>query len=264
MQNRYNAAVTDNLAKPRRPWVRIARTAAITLASSIFVILLLFYLLQNKLLFYPERHLPQPPRSQVPEVEVVTFNAADGVKLVSWWLPPKPGRPTIVFFQGNAGNLAHRSDRLFDCKEHGWGLLLLGYRGYGDSGGSPDEPGLYLDARAALAWLRSRPDVEGKKIVYQAESLGCAVALELAVAEPPACVVLEAPFSTLKAIAAVVAHGTRDEIVPFKQGKAVFDAAPGPKKLYELNSRHNDIAETGSKELRAAVAEFIEGAVKGR
>ena len=286
-------AVPDAPAKKPRLLIRILRTAAITLAVSVVTILLLFYFLQNKLLYYPDRGLPPPPKVQLPAVERVEFSSSDGVKLVSWWLPPQPGRPTVLFFQGNAGNIADRSDRLFDCADHGWGLLLLGYRGYGDSAGTPDEPGINLDARAALEWLRKRPDVEGKKIVYYGESLGCGFASELAVAEPPACLVLEAPFKNLKAIAAVhypwlptsilvkgrldnlanvaklkcplwVTHGTRDEIIPFGHGKAVFDAAPEPKKFYELRSRHNDISETGGKPYRAAVAEFIEAAVKGR
>jgi len=285
--------VTDVPVKKPRLWTRLVRTAAITLAVSVFTILLLFYFLQNKLLYYPDRGLPPLPTVQVPAVERVEFSATDGVKLVSWWLPPKPGRPTVLFFQGNAGNISDRSDRLMDCTEHGWGLLLLGYRGYGDSAGSPDETGIGLDARAALEWLRTRPDVEGKKLVYYGESLGCGFASELAVAEPPACLVLEAPFKSLKAIAAVhypwlptsilvkgkldnlanvarlkcpllVAHGTRDEIVPFEHGRAVFDTAPEPKQFCELKSRHNDMPESGGKQYRAKVAAFVEAAVKGK
>lgn len=271
--------------------MRILRTALKTLIASFAVIFILLYFLQNKLLFYPDRALAAPPKVQVPAVERVEFNSSDGVKLVSWWLPPRPGRPTVLFFQGNAGNIGDRSDRLLDCQDQGWGLLLLGYRGYGESAGSPDEKGINLDARTALEWLRKRAEVEPRKIVYYGESLGCAFALELAVAEPPACVVLEAPFRSLKAIASVhypwlptsilvrgsmdnignapklkcplfVAHGTRDEVVPFEQGKAVYDAAPQPKKFFELQSRHNDISEFGGKDYRAAVAEFINGAAK--
>lgn len=283
--------MADASANKPRLLVRVAKTAAKTLLISVSLGLLLFYLLQNKLLYYPARGLPPPPTAQIPDVERVEFDAVDGVKLVSWWLPPKKGRPTVLYFQGNAGNLSDRSDRLFDCREQGWGCLLLGYRGYGDSAGSPDEPGLYRDARAALDWLRKRPDVETKKLVYYGESLGCAVALELGVAEPPACVVAEAPFRSLKAIARVhypwlptslllrsvmdnegnsaklkcplfVAHGTKDEVIPFEQGKAVYAAATVPKRFYELASHHNDIPEVGSRTYRAAVAEFVENATK--
>ncbi|MEK7470245.1 MAG: alpha/beta hydrolase [Planctomycetota bacterium] len=283
----------DAPVKKPRLLMRILRTAAVTLAVSLVTILLLFYFLQNKLLFYPDRGLPPPPKVQIPSVERVEFSASDGVRLVSWWLPPKPGRPTVLYFQGNAGNIADRSDRLHDCSDQGWGLLLLGYRGYGDSAGSPDEQGIYLDARAALEWLRKRPDVEGKKLVYHGESLGCGFASELAAAEPPACLVLEAPFRNLKAIAdfhypwlptsilvkgkidtagnvarlrcpLFVVHGNRDEVIPFAHGRAVFEAAPEPKKFYELNCRHNDIGESGGKPLRAAIAEFVEAATRGK
>ena len=278
-------------AKKTPIWIRVVRTLVVSLGGFYLLVCILLLFFQNKLLFYPDRGLPPPPKQQVPEVEQISFDANDGVKLVSWWMPPKKDQPTVIFFQGNAGNISDRSDRLFDCKEHGWGILLLGYRGYGTSAGSPGEAGLYLDARAALGFLRSRPDVNLRRLVYYGESLGCSIALELAVAEPPACVVLEAPFRSLKAIAAVhywwlptsllvrsdfdnvakaaglkcplfVAHGLRDEVVPFAQGRAVFDAAPEPKTFFQLDSRHNDIAESGSKPYRSAVAEFIDKATR--
>jgi hypothetical protein len=274
--------------KKTRLWVRIVRSGAVVIALP----LLMLSLLQNRLLYFPERGLPPVPTKPA-GVERVELTAADGVKLVSWFLPPQPGRPTLLYFQGNAGNIADRGDRLHDAHEQGWGMLLLGYRGYGDSDGSPDEPGLYADARAALAWLRGRKDVDAKKLVYYGESLGCAPALELAVAEPPGAVVCEAPFASLKKIAdfhywwlptsllvrsrfdnvgnaakltcpLFVAHGKRDEVIPFEQGRAVFEAARGPKEFFESDARHNDISERGGKEYRARVADFVRKSLQDR
>ncbi|MBI2922513.1 MAG: alpha/beta fold hydrolase [Planctomycetes bacterium] len=278
--------MADPPRKHARLWVRCLRSGILI----VVIPLLLLYFFQNKLLYYPEGDLRPPADYRLKGVQEITFNASDGVALVSWWRPPKSkGHPTLLFCQGNAGNISDRSDRMRDAEDAGWGLLLLGYRGYGRSRGSPNEEGIYLDTRAALTWLRAQPDVDPKKLVYYGESLGCAFASELAVAEPPAALVLEAPFKTLKAIADVhypwlptsilvrgrlnnienvkklhcavmVIHGKRDEVVPFEQGKAVFDAALEPKKFLPLDSYHNDIPERGGEEFRKAVREFIEEA----
>ena len=76
-------------------------------------------------------------------------------------------------------------------------MLLFDYRGYGDSAGSPDERGLALDARAARRYLLSRPDVDAARLVYFGESLGAAVAVELAAEHPPAALVLRSPFTSM-------------------------------------------------------------------
>ncbi|NUN48022.1 MAG: alpha/beta hydrolase [Candidatus Brocadiae bacterium] len=279
---------------PEKPRMFRFRVIPLTLAGSFGALCLMLLFFQNKLLFFPDRGLPPAAEMNVPGLEEVEFTASDGVTLVSWWLAPRErGRPVVLFCQGNAGSIEHRSDRAHDARENGWGILLLGYRGYGKSAGSPDEEGLYRDTRAALAWLRGRADVDPARIVYQGESLGCALAMELAVAEPPLCVVLEAPFASLKAIAAVhypwlptsilvrsrfdnldaaarlarpllVAHGTGDEVVPFAQGRAVFDAARGPKRFVELPAGHNDLSERGGREYRAAIRDFVEGAAPAK
>lgn len=250
----------------------------------------MLYLLQNKLLYFPDRNLPTPSELNFRDVEEVSFTSADGTKLVSWYLAPAKKKPTLIYFQGNAGNIYDRSDRIHDCRNNGWGLLLLGYRGYGRSEGSPDEPGLYTDARAALAWLRARPEVDPKQLVYHGESLGCAVAIELAAAETPAALVCEAPFRSLKAIADVhypwlptsilvrsrfdnettirnvkcpvlIVHGRRDEVCPFAHGRAVFEAACEPKRFHELDAYHNDIPERGGADYRKLLKEFVEEAL---
>jgi hypothetical protein len=277
--------VTDAPAKtPTRLWVRIARCAAVIFALP----LLMLSLFQNKMLYFPDRGLPDLAQTSLKDVREVEFTASDGVKLVSWWRAPRPGQPTVIFCQGNAGNISDRSDRLYDAEESGWGLLLLGYRGYGKSEGSPHEDGIYKDTRAALEWVRQQAGVDPRRLVYWGESLGCAFASELATAQPPAAVVLEAPFRSLRAIASfhypflptsilvrgdldnvenvkklrcplTVIHGKRDEVVPFEHGRAVFEAAAGPKEFIELDSRHNDIAEIGGENLRARLRAWVEG-----
>jgi len=276
---------------PRRRWplwLRVLRDLAVLLVIALGLV----YLLQNKLIFHPDRVMQSPEHWGLSGVEQVDFAAADGTRLHNWFAPPAPGRATLLFFQGNAGNLSHRARRMWEAQSAGFGMLLLGYRGYGQSEGSPDEPGLYQDSRAALAWLRARREVDPGKLVFFGESLGCAVALELAAQEPPAALVLEAPFASMREEAAVafpwlptalllrsrfdnlqmgprvrcpalVAHGNRDAVVPIAQGKKVFAALAGAKRFVELACGHNDIPDVGGNPYRKTVREFIEQATAG-
>ncbi|NMB76135.1 MAG: alpha/beta hydrolase [Myxococcales bacterium] len=246
----------------------------------------LLYLLQNRLIFHPESEMMEPAYFGLAGIEEVSYLAEDGLRLTSWFSPSRPNEPTIIFFHGNAGNLSHRGGRMKEAQEAGLGMLLVGYRGYGKSEGAPDEEGLYRDARAALAYLRARPEVDTRKLVYFGESLGCAVALDLAVTDPPAAIILEAPFSSMREEAAavfpwlptslllrsrfenekkasrvrspaLVVHGRRDEVVPFELGKKVFAALAGKKRFFELDCHHNDIPEAGGNEYREAWVRFV-------
>lgn len=246
----------------------------------------LLYLIQNRLIFHPESEMLDPAYFGLAGVEEVSYPAEDGVRLVGWFSPPRPDEPTIIFFHGNAGNLSHRGGRMKEAQDAGLGMLLAGYRGYGRSEGSPDEEGLYRDARAALSYLHARPEVDRDKIVYFGESLGCAVALDLAVTAPPTALILEAPFSSMREEAAavfpwlptsfllrsrfenaqkasrvrspaLVVHGRSDEVVPFEQGRKVLSALAGEKRFYELDCHHNDIPESGGNEYRKTWIQFV-------
>jgi fermentation-respiration switch protein FrsA (DUF1100 family) len=80
----------------------------------------------------------------------VTTVTADGLELEGWWQPPAAGRPTVLYFHGNGGNVGGRDDKARRMIERGYGVLLAGYRGYGGNPGSPSEAGLIDDGRA---WL---------------------------------------------------------------------------------------------------------------
>jgi len=82
-----------------------------------------------------------------------TIRTSDGLALMSWYAPAKPGHRTIVYFHGNAGTLGDRHERVLAYLERGYGVLLVGYRGYGGNPGEPTESGLYNDGRAHLDWL---------------------------------------------------------------------------------------------------------------
>ena len=191
----------------------------------------------------------------------MTIATADGERIVAWWKPPEPGRATLLYFHGNGGSLLNRRDRARLLTADGRGLLLVSYRGYSGSTGSPTEEGLREDARAAYAWLAER--VEPRRIVLYGESLGSAVAVHLAAERPVGGVILDAPFTSATDVARLhywyapvdlllldrhrsveaigglkapllVLHGDRDGIVPIDLGERLFAAAPEPKRFVRL------------------------------
>ncbi|MGB0671862.1 MAG: alpha/beta hydrolase, partial [Rhodospirillales bacterium] len=131
------------------------------------------YLGQRKLIYRPESHQPGPEEAGLGRLTVVRYQSADGLELNGWHRPAKPGKPTLLYFQGNAGTFVDRADKVNAFLDHGLGVLLAGYRGYGGNPGRPSEAGLNQDADAALNYLLSQSPKNGEEqIVLYGESLG--------------------------------------------------------------------------------------------
>ena len=214
-----------------------------------------------------------------------SIRTADGLTLMSWYAPAKPGRRTIVYFHGNAGTLGDRHERVIAYLERGYGVLLVGYRGYGGNPGQPTEGRLYEDARAHLDWLAGQGVREDEVVLY-GESLGAAVATQLATERKAAALVLEAPFASVLLSARAryplfafdwvvkdkfasvdkidrinmplfVIHGARDRVTPQRFGRMVFARAKEPKAAsWPDEAGHNDLLQFGMVE---AVTRFLDG-----
>lgn len=224
--------------------------------------------MEARFIYYPSRALLADPSSVGLRFRDVTFAAADGVELHGW-LIAGPTPTTLLYSHGNGGNIGDRvriAKLLVD--QLGVGVFMYDYRGYGRSQGAPSEAGLISDAVGARAALL-REGVGAEHLVYFGRSLGSAVTVDLALAHPPRGVVLEAPFTSVRAMAngvlpgagylfrtrwdslakigglrapLLVIHGENDEVVPFAQGRALFEAAPEPKTFVILRgSRHYDL-----------------------
>lgn len=128
----------------------------------------LLYVFQRDLMYRPDqiaRVAPSyyPMLAGVQEIELKT---SDGLKIFAWYAAAPVGRPTVAIFHGNGGSLRSQRYRLAYFKDAGMGVLLLAYRGYAGSDGSPSEEGLYLDARAALDWLSAHGVANERTVLY--------------------------------------------------------------------------------------------------
>ncbi len=262
-------------------------------ALRILVLLLvaggLLLVFEKHLIYFPSRAHDATPAGLGLPYEEVELRAEDGVRLHGWFLPVKGSRHTLLVCHGNGGNVSHRLDRVLLMQSHlKVDTLLFDYRGYGSSEGSPDEEGTYRDARAAYRWLIGR-GVEPGRVVLFGESLGSAVALQLATEVEARALVLESPFASIPEMARavypflplwpfvrtrydnlakiaglrmplLVLHGDRDEVVPFAQGRRVFDAAPEPKRFFAIpGAGHNDTYGVGGELYWRALRDFLEG-----
>jgi hypothetical protein len=253
--------------------MRGARTRGLLLL--LFVLGLLYaglVLGERFFIYFPTRELSATPADAGLEFEDVTIEAEDGVNLHGWWVPGQSDDVTLLWFHGNAGNLGDRVGLLEQLHDElGIGIFAIDYRGYGRSEGKPSEAGLYADAQAALEGAQRQAGANSEEIVVFGQSLGAAVAVELASSHPVRGVVLEAAFTSIRDMARhhysflpvwpllrtsfdsesriaridtplLMIHGRDDDIVPLDFGRKLFGAAEEPKELIEVEGAgHNDV-----------------------
>jgi fermentation-respiration switch protein FrsA (DUF1100 family) len=252
-------------------------------------VLALVFLFQNRLVYYPEigRDITVTPKSYGLGHEPVDIPTRDGETLHAWWVPAAHARGTVLFFHGNAGNISHRLDYLLMFHRLRYSTLIVDYRGYGRSTGSPSEEGTYRDAEAAWDYLRGAREVRAQHLVLAGESLGGAVATWLAARVGPRAVLLFSTFTSatdlgaeiywflpvrlisrlgydnlanLKRVAlpVFIAHSRDDDIVPYAHGRKLFDAAGEPKTFLEMRGGHNEGFVFARKEWVAELGAFLD------
>lgn len=231
------------------------------------------WLTQDRLLYFPQigRDNPATPAAAGLRFENLRLQTADGETLAAWWVPA-PAEKTqgaVLLLHGNAGSIADRIMYLPHFHALGYAVLLVDYRGYGASSGKPSEQGTYWDAQAAWQWLTVVRGIKPGVIVLAGESLGGAVAAELAARVQPRALILASTFTSVPDLGSeiypwlpvrlisryrydtlaqlrnyrgpvLIAHSRDDEIVPFVHGERLFAAAPGRKSMLEMHGGHND------------------------
>lgn len=254
--------------------LRFAPYTIATASLLYLLVLITLYTLQRQVQYQPSHRNPSPAAVGLTGVQVITLPTPDGADLVLWYAPPAPDRPTLLFFHGNAGEIADRADRFAYYQRHDFGVAFLSYRGFGGSTGTISETGLLTDARTAYDGLTAQgtpPD----RIGLVGESLGTGVAVQLVARVPIGAVALGAPYTSTADVAAwrfpwlpvrwlmkdqfrsidyiaainaplLIQHGDADQVIPFRFGAALFQAAPEPKSFLRLPSRCHDALFTAT------------------
>ena len=232
-----------------------------------------------------EAGLPLGDRRPAAPFEDVSFAEAEGPRQRLWVMrtaTDSDARPWVLYLHGNASNVATRLNILHCERLRALGLNVLAaeYRGFGGMEGVPTEAGLDADARSAYAYLRQSLHADPRRIIIYGWSLGSAVAVDLASHVDEAAVVLEGapasvvaigerrypffpirllirnPFESIRKIDKIGSpvlflHSSPDEIIPFEEGRRLFEAAPEPKQFVEVTGGHVYAAEKDPRFFRA-------------
>ena len=266
-----------------RHFFRRAGGWLLTLLLTYIVFVAALALMQRSILYHPDATRFVPQEWLLSEMQPLEVTAEDGLHLTSWYRPATaPEKFTIVFFQGNAGHLGYRNYKIRPWLEAGYGVLLVGYRGFGNPG-TPTEEGLYMDAQAAIDAIRAKGVPEGGMVFY-GESLGTGVATQMATEYGAAALILESPYTSIPDVGAdrypmvpvrmlsrdlfdsigkiasvhmplLLMHGESDNVVPVKFGHALFEAANEPKQaIFVPDAGHNNVYNL---KIQQAVLAFI-------
>lgn len=241
---------------------------AIIIILSLLALNVLMYFQQPLMIFYPMRDVHQVPSDWGMNYDEITFTTSDGLQLNGWYVPRHDSKQVLLFFHGNAGNISHRRDSIEIFHRLGLNVFIIDYRGYGKSQGKPDEQGLHLDAKAAWRFLIEEKGFSANNIIIFGRSLGGAVAARLAAEVPARGLMLESTFTSAKDFAksvftilsrlvylryefdvaeniqrvnypVLVLHSPDDEIMPYKLGEKVYQAANQPKRFVQMKGDHN-------------------------
>ncbi len=253
--------------------LRNAVFAVIAIAALLYIGVVGYLYVNQRTILYANPHIVEKPLNDLP-IQDVRIKTPDGETLQAWYEPPQKGRPVILFFHGQGGTLYMGRYRYRRMHDHGVGYLALAYRGYSQSTGTPTEKGLFADGLAAYDWLRAK-GFRDQDIVLHGHSLGTGVATYVATQRPARALILEAPFTASSDVAQerypyvpvallmtdkflnrerirdihmplLIAHGDHDRVIPFAEGKALYDRAHAPKTFVTMTGGdHNTLTRDG-------------------
>ena len=260
-------------------------------AAVYLVVVLAYWWGQERLIFFPGPRPGPPPTSPLVGVREEWIDTRDGERIHAWICSPRksPAAGAVLVCHGNAGNIEVRMPLAEGFAEMGFASLLFDYRGYGASSGVPGEEGTYRDAEAAYDLLAGKLGFGALPVVVYGESLGGAIAVELALRRKVAAVVLEDTFTSMVEIASklypwlpvrlvlrsrydtihriarlgvplLVIHSPEDDLIPFAHGEKLFAAAREPKRFLSTSGLHEDRGFLQEPEWRAEVRDFLAAA----
>ncbi len=268
----------------------LGMSVVLGIGAGLMAAAVLVRLFENRFIYFPPR-FPEgfpSPESYGLKVEEVWLTAEDGVRLNAWYLPNTSSSKVLLVFHGNAENLGYSLPRLRYLARLGTSLLAVDYRGYGRSEGAPNEAGIYRDAEAAYRYLVERRGCSPKNIFVYGQSLGSAVAIDLASRHECGGLIVESAFTSGRELArrmfripffeylpksrfdslakiarvqapVLVIHGSRDNVFPSSMAERLYRAAPGAKSfLLVEGAGHDDVFLTGGEHYLNAIGSVID------
>lgn len=232
-------------------------------------------IVERLLMYHPTTERVTPQEAGLAGVEEIEIATGDGHTVLAWRAKAAAGQPTLLYFHGNGGSLVNRAERIRKYRDAGRGVFMMTYRGYGGSTGRPSERANVADAKRAYEMLRAL-GVSAKDIIVYGESIGTGVAVQVAAEKEVAGVILDAPYTSIVDVAAMlypylparllmrdryetvkylprvkvpllVVHGEADALIPVEMGRAVYRAANEPKRIATFpDAGHSDHGLFGS------------------
>jgi len=259
---------------------------AVVVVGGFAILSLYVYLSQGRIVFQPSRRISATPDELGLVHDEVYIDVTDGDRIHAWYFPINDDSTTVLFCHGNAGNISHRLETMKMLTEIGANVLLFDYRGYGLSDGQLGEENMYTDAEAAYRWLLREKSIASHNIIIFGRSLGGAVGVELAGRVQCAGLIIESSFTSVAEMGKhlypylpsrwlvryhfdsvakigrlecpiLVMHSQQDEIVPFRMGYRLYEAARGPKRFVELRGGHADQGLSPNDLYRNELRKFI-------
>lgn len=269
-----------------RSWLRMLWLVIGLVVFGYISLAVLLFIFQERLVYFPTRAWQATPADIGLPYEEVWLETGDGISLSAWLAPVDSPRAFILFFHGNGGNISHRLGSLELFHRLGLSTLIIDYRGYGQSEGSPGEQGTYLDAEAAWRYLVEERQIPPERIIVFGESLGGGVASWVAQTHPPAGLILVSTFTSVPDMGAqvypflpvrllarvqyntlarlpdihcpvLIIHSPADEVVPYNHGQQLFAAANAPKEFLEIRGSHNGGLALSAAQYEAALERFV-------
>lgn len=279
----------------RKSFLNLGKILAIAYASTCVVL----FFIQPYLIFRPTRVFQKTPEFYKIRYENVYLPIPNDSKksvIHGWWIPAKqPKLGTLLYLHGNGLNIGSNINQAYRFQQLGFSVLLIDYRGYGQSKGSfPNESQVYQDAQTAWNYLVKQRNIPAHQIFIYGHSLGGAVAIDLAVKHPEAAgliiqnsftsmqkMIERSPYSRIFPVNLLLrnrfdsiskikslqmpvmfVHGTADSLMPYTMSKTLYAAAPEPKQLLLVpGAKHNNgDLFFNSSEYRRAIQKFAKSA----
>ena len=261
-------------------------SGVLALVSFYILLIVVVFFFQRNLLYHPsvDNYIKDNLAIEPTEIEKVKIITKDKIDLIGWFYNKDIEKfKTILFFHGNAGSLNNRTYKLNHFKDLDVNFLIIAWRGFSGNKGKPNELGLYEDAKSAVRWLNMK-GIKDKNILLYGESLGTAIAVEIAQNKKYAGVILESPFTSMVnmgkkyypffpvtyllkdkfesykkinniSVPVFIIHGKVDKIVPYSMGKKMYELANPPKFFY--SQEYGDHMVEYDEKLLLALGQYI-------